>query len=360
MNVEHIEAINLLLDKENPRLRSTIADNSQIELLRTLYSEMAVDEVALSIAANGFFPEEPLLVIEHKPTLGKSPTTYTVIEGNRRLAAVRLLTDDKMRKEINANDLPKITIEAKKKLHRLPCIVYPSRKALWQFLGFRHINGVKPWDSYSKANYVAEVHEKYGVSLDEIARKIGDKHSTVTRLYRGLTVLRQAEEQGFSKEDRARRRFSFSHIYTALDQKEFKEHLGIDEKRDLKKDPVPSGKKKELRELMTWLYGSSKANQAPVILSQNPDLNKLREVISQPAAISALRKGISLDRSHEISIGDTRRFSDALYGALEDLKQANGLFTTGFRLKDDGQRDAIDQIVLLGKQLKKQADAKQS
>jgi len=356
MEIQEIALDKLRFDDQNPRLRSVNSDSSQLDLLRTLYSEMSVDEVALSIAENGFFPEEPLLVIEAKTKSGKAAGTYIVVEGNRRLAAVQLLVDDALRKKIEATDLPKINAVRKDRLQSLPCIVYDDRQVLWQFLGFRHINGVKPWDAYSKANYVADVHEKYDIPLPKIAQSIGDRHSTVTRLYRGLVVLRQAEQQGFNRDDRARNRFYFSHLYTALDQPEFQRFLKIDGEKSLRRSPVPASRSRELKELMTWLYGSKSQGREPVVRSQNPDLNKLRETISQPAALSALRKGTSLDRSHEISIGDERRFVDSVYGALEDLKQAIGLLATGFKKNNEGLSTAIDQVFDLANRLKTQAE----
>ncbi len=356
MNIELVPWDNLRLDAQNPRLKSVISEPTQLDLLKTLYTEMSVDEIALSIAENGYFEEEPLFVVKDK--LEKGRQTYVVIEGNRRLAAVEILCDDAIRKKIEATDLPEISAGAKKQLAKLPCVVYGGRRELWQFLGFRHINGVKPWDAYSKANYVAEVHEKYRVPLDEIAQRIGDRHATVTRLYRGLTVLRQAEKQGFSREDRVRNRFYFSHLYTALDQPEFQKHLGIHAEKSLRKDPVPTSKKRELKELMIWLYGSKSQDREPVVRSQNPDLNRLREILSEPRALAALRRGQSIERSYEISVGDERRFADAVYGALEDLKQANGLFSSGFNVRDEALREAIEELVEQSKRLKNQIKAK--
>ena len=95
----------LLLDIKNPRLASGAGGDTQEDLLRVLWTEMAVDEVAFSIAANGFFREEPLLVIpgdEVKGGKGK----FIVVEGNRRLAAVLLLCDAKLRDKLKATELP--------------------------------------------------------------------------------------------------------------------------------------------------------------------------------------------------------------------------------------------------------------
>src|SRR5689334_6643223 len=78
----------LLLDRNNPRLASGPDVSSQFEILKILWSEMAVDELVLSIAANGYFPEEPLFVIpehQYNNSAGDS-TKYVVVEGNRRLA----------------------------------------------------------------------------------------------------------------------------------------------------------------------------------------------------------------------------------------------------------------------------------
>ena len=45
------------------------------------------------------------------------------------------------------------------------------------------INGIKEWDSFSKAKYIADVHEKYDVDLIAIAQK----SVIVTRQSNGFT-----------------------------------------------------------------------------------------------------------------------------------------------------------------------------
>ncbi len=351
----------LLLDPENPRLASGTGGKSQRELLRILWNEMAVDEVALSIAANGFFQEEPLFVIPantHKN--GTQKEKYIVIEGNRRLAAVLLLRDDALRRELRATDLPQISAEAKARLAFLPVSIYNDRKELWEYYGFRHINGPKEWDAFSKAQYIAKVYEEYGVPLEEIARKIGDLHSTVIRLYRGNVLLRQAEEHaGFDKEDRVRYHFSFSHLYTAAAQPEFQKFLGIDAVKSLRPNPVPQTPKKleNLRDLMVWLYGSKVAGKEPVVRSQHPDLNTLREIINDPQAVAALRAGFPLERAYEIGIGDQRRFREALIRAKDNLQQAKGTVTTGFSGEEDLSL-LIDEILLIAQKIKEEMESK--
>lgn len=351
----------LLLDPENPRLASGVGGRSQKELLKILWNEMAVDEVALSIAANGFFQEEPLFVIPSESSInGTKNGKYIVVEGNRRLAAVLLLRDDALRGELRATDLPPISVEAKRRLNSLPVSIYKNRKILWEYYGFRHINGPKEWNAFSKAQYVAKVHEEYGVPLDEIARKIGDQHSTVIRLYRGNVLLRQAEEMaGFNKEDRVRYHFSFSHLYTAASQEEFQKFLGIDAVKSLRPNPVPKTKSKlgNLRDLMTWLYGSKKSGREPVVRSQYPDLNTLREIINEPKAVTALRAELPLERAYEIGIGDKRRFREALIKAKDNLQQAKGTVTTGYSGEEDLSMQ-IDEILLIAQKIKEEMENK--
>src|SRR5437867_1111067 len=100
-NTEEIPVDDLLLDPRNPRLTDfgLTTRASQEEILSVLWSKMAVDEVALSIAANGFYRHEPLYAAHESGKL-------YVVEGNRRLAAVKLLRDAKLRAKIKATTLP--------------------------------------------------------------------------------------------------------------------------------------------------------------------------------------------------------------------------------------------------------------
>src|SRR4051794_38148067 len=104
MQTQPIAIKNLKLDAENPRLKSVSVAGTPTpdELLKTLYSEMSVDEVALSIAENGFFSEEPLLIVKGVTPKKDEEQSYIVIEGNRRLGAVMLLVDDALRNKIEA------------------------------------------------------------------------------------------------------------------------------------------------------------------------------------------------------------------------------------------------------------------
>lgn len=357
--IVYIPVEQLLLDPQNARLAWRVEGNSQEDLVTILWTEMAVDEVAFSIAENGFFRSEPLFVIIDNPAEKiRERQRFTVVEGNRRLTSVLLLRDIELRQQVGATNLPDISVERRADLDKLPAIVYPDRKSLWTTVGFRHINGIKPWDSFSKAEYVAEVHENYSIPLDDIADSIGDRHSTVKRLYRGYKVFQQAEsQQVFNREDCARNRFYFSHLYTALDQAEFQQFLGIDPESSLKPNPVPATHLDQLEELMIWLYGKRSEHIEPKVRTQNPDLNTLRRVISKEESLSALRSGYTLERSYKIVVGDRKLFRDALTSAKVELQSAKATVTTGY----DGTADlieAMDDIVSLATSILREMNEK--
>jgi len=328
----------LRFDVRNPRL-SEDEDVSQEELLKRLWRDFAVDELALSIAANGFFPHEPLFAAEEEGEL-------VVVEGNRRLAAVRLLRHASMRAEVGATDLPRITKKRAGELETLPVVVCP-RVDVWQYIGFKHVNGPQAWRSHSKAQYIAWVHNELDVALADIARQIGDKHHTVRRLYRALMVLEQAEDAGvYEVDDRAKKQFAFSHLYTGLDYKGFEAFLGFKRETSYKPKPVPKRNLPQLALLLIWLYGSKSRDEEPLIRSQNPDLRRLDEVLQSRDGTAALKRGLGLSVSHDIGRGDDALFREALLASRQSLQEARGKLLSGYEGERDLKQVAEDILVL--------------
>lgn len=329
--IEWVATKDLQLDPENPRLVEHFGDEetSQEELLRILWQHMAVDELALSIAASGYFDYEPLFIV---PAGDK----WHVIEGNRRLAAVRLLTDREARERLRATDLPEVPPSLAESLTRLP-VIKTTRRDAWQYLGFKHVNGPAKWDSYAKAQYVAQVHREFKIPLEDIAAQIGDKHRTAQRFYRALMVIEQAERAGvFSRTNRYKSHFSFSHLYTGLDYEGISDFINLKEVSAESRQPVPRSKLKELGELLVWIYGDKSLDKPAIVESQNPHLRQLDEVLKDPAATDSLRAGLPLNVALEVSYGDEQLFISALHRAKDSLQKARGTLSTGY----NGERDS--------------------
>ena len=318
--IEMMPVSELAFDLQNPRLVEF--DVNQSDIVQTLWNVVDVRELVLSIAASGFFQHEPLIVAKER---GEN----VVIEGNRRLAAVKVLRDPSL-VDAPENSIPTLGLEAKRELERLP-VMFETRKGAWRYIGFKHVNGPAKWTSYAKSQYIARVHREYGVPLEDIASQIGDTHKTVQRLFRGMMVIEQAERMDvFDRDNRWRRHFSFSHLYAGLDYAGISAFIGLRPEGDEENEPVPEDNKEQLRELFLWLYGSKKEDIRPALRTQNPDLRRLDAVVANREAIAALRAGNELSVAFEISRPVSNVFEESLHSAKRDLEKARGLASTAY------------------------------
>ena len=78
----------LRLDSLNPRLLSGAEDDSDEAIIARLYRGAELSELLTSISTNGYLDIEPLVVMR-----APNSTEYIVLEGNRRLATLRLFRE---------------------------------------------------------------------------------------------------------------------------------------------------------------------------------------------------------------------------------------------------------------------------
>jgi len=330
--IEQLSVGELNFDRQNPRLvgygiRPATPDE---EVIKTLWQEMAVDEVAMSIVASGYWQQEPLIVT-------KEAGKWVVIEGNRRLAAVRALTEPKLAQLVGTLLGNELKSEVKATLIELP-VIKSTREDSWRYLGFRHVNGPARWSSYAKAEYIRFVHEKYKIPLEEIASQIGDRHRTVRRLYRALMVLGQASRaKVYSLDDRTKKNLPFSHLYTALDYEGFQEFLKLKSEEDETDAPIPKGKLPQLGQVLVWLFGNKKDGKPAVVEKQNPDVRRLDKVLRSEEASRALERGSSLYDAFVLADPAKDRLRAHLLDAKSKLQAALGVVSEGF----DGEEDIV-------------------
>src|SRR5947208_2031454 len=139
----------LLLDPLNPRLPEEYRDASQAELLKVLARDYNLIELGQSLADNGFFPQESFVVIP-----ADAGGKFIVVEGNRRLAAIRLLLNPGVANALKLYEWVEIAKGMKYQLHEVPVVVFETRDQLVPFLGFRHISGILKWEPIAKARFI--------------------------------------------------------------------------------------------------------------------------------------------------------------------------------------------------------------
>ena len=326
-----IDVDQLSFDVRNPRLAefSESPIHNEMDIIKILWDTEDVQELVMSITSSGFFRHEPLIVVEESDK-------FVVIEGNRRLAAVKVIREHEVAQLVRAN-VPPVAPGLLESLNRLPCLV-DTREGTWQFLGFKHVNGPAKWGSYAKARYIAWIYQTFNEPLLRIAQQIGDNHNTVQRLFRGLKVIEQAENWDvYHRQDRWNRHFSFSHLYTGLSYPGISSFIGVVSAEAEDPNPVPEEKKEELGDLCVWLYGSKRKDARPIIRSQNPHLRQLDAVLGNRSAIANLRNTRDLQASFTASRPATNRFEESLVAAMENLREARAMLSDGY----DGSGDLL-------------------
>ena len=315
----------LELDRSNPRLVFGDETADDVGIIAQLYRSEDLGELLESIASNGYLDIEPLVVMgENKP--------FTVLEGNRRLAAIRLLATPALAKpildrtgvRINIPDFPE---RFRPTISEVSVYRVATRAGARSFIGFKHINGAAKWQSYAKARFAADWYRDEGTPLEEIAAQIGDKHDTIKRMVNGIYVLEQAHEANiFHLTDRVAPRFNFSHLYSALSRTPYMQFLGLASNWsnfDPKPNPIPETNLDKLGEVLKWLYGSKQDDLKPVVRSQNPDIRRLGEVINDPEALIVLRASKSLDEAHSSTTPAHQRFYESLIRARAEVRDAS-------------------------------------
>ncbi|MCE2501102.1 MAG: hypothetical protein J4G13_09585 [Dehalococcoidia bacterium] len=315
----------LELDPDNPRLPRDHdwASESENRLLQEFFQRYNLIDLARSIADKGFTPRraEALLAIDHPSKTNR----YLIVEGNRRLAVLKLLTNPRARAVVGATsgEWSQLAEEASVwDLNDVPVVVYPDKSALEDYLGFRHITGPRPWRPEAKARYIARLLGN-DRTIDDVVRRIGSNHRTVRRFAEAHAIFTQATEEGIPM-DQAE--LGFGVFYNALDQDGVREFLGLGrqiEIRALPVDPVPVSRLTELAELVGLLFGDPSKGTDRVI-TDSRQLRKLGQVLASGPARANLLRNRDLERAWRISGGGRDELIATLREIRIQLAEVNG------------------------------------
>src|SRR5215813_6587885 len=178
----------LLLDPNNYRFQDT--DNfvyasperfHEESVQRKAYERIRQDEgiqsLKNSIMRNGYVPVERIVV---RPYIHSTAQKYLVIEGNRRLAAVKWILEDNdagvlvEQSVLNSiKDLPVIIAEKD-----LPNEIFRA-----SLMGIRHVSGTKEWGGYQRSKLIANMRDELKLEEAEIADRLGLQVQEINRRY---------------------------------------------------------------------------------------------------------------------------------------------------------------------------------
>jgi hypothetical protein len=277
--------------------------------------EMGYDiiTVAESIARNGFFANEPLIVIKG-PVEGK----YTVIEGNRRFTSILALTNNEIRSKLYQQErLTELAASSVfKRSDLVPVTLVDNRELIAPILGFRHISGIMEWQPLAQAIFVAKLIDEDGYSFETAAEVVGKSKSDIAGMYRNQAIAKQAADVGMNTSGLEN---SFSSLTVAMSSPGIRAFiaapLGNAVTPGMK--PIPEDHYAPLKELLSFLFGDE--IKEPVIRDTR-EINRLGKVIQNPTGLEMLRETWSLAEA-ESAIKD--QGMDPYTRLLNRLRTAN-------------------------------------
>lgn len=274
------------LDPENPRLPEEYHNQPASTLLKYFYDNMVLEELAQSFIDNGFFVHEPLIVVP------KARRRYTVVEGNRRLAALMILF-----RRPEAEDLT-FDIDASPedlaRLRRVPCYVVQRREEVYRFLGFRHIGGIKKWGAEAKARYLIRevedaVHSESSSPFRDVGKRVGSNAQGVRSSVTAFLILRHARDE-YSINVRSLQNERFSVWQRALNAPNIRAEIGFGEPREYSEivAALPGLNEKGLRRVLAELTPDPTTRKA--VVEDSRDLTDYGRILANKRAATVLAR----------------------------------------------------------------------
>jgi hypothetical protein len=179
---EEPNVTNLLLDPNNPRIPDSGKELSQRDLIADLLENDKVYELARSIVTNGYYPVESLIVVIEK---GKK----YVVEGNRRLAALKLLLSPEGAPEKWERRMRSLSNQIEpNSIRKVKVIRAPSRDAAAPVIMSKHTRTqVESWTPIMQAKFYHNLVQQ-GLNVADIAQQYKIAPSEITSALRRYTM----------------------------------------------------------------------------------------------------------------------------------------------------------------------------
>lgn len=351
-DIKYVDYTRLFLDKQNPRLPEGVSRDEK-SMLTHIALTTSIEDLMGAIVENGFFPGEPLITIQEGDK-------YIVVEGNRRLTAIKLIHDPWII-ERPSSKIIRLSEGANNKgdFLEIPVIVRESREEVLPYLGFRHITGVKQWEPLAKARYMEQLFHNTDSNLSpsdrylDVARTIGSRKDHIERNLDALAAYRVIEKNkfydinGLDEES-----IKFAVLSTALADERIGLFAGISTKDDngfiFSNDVIENQSlldNQNLKDLTLWLFNKDKDGRTRVGESRN--LRLLSAVVDNQKALQMFRNGSELKSAYQHTQGVQEDFIQMLYQAESLIMDAAGMVANV-----DYDQEGLDTARRIGKNIK--------
>ncbi len=330
-----IAVSDLQFDWENPRLPERVDGANPDDVTDFFLLECNLVELMMSIAEQGYFHGEPLLAV---PSL--NGTGYTVVEGNRRLASLKILSGEIQPRSMERM-VSKIIEEAKERPTSAPCLVFGHRDEVLTYLGYRHITGIKEWDALAKARYLFQLRKRIGGSDHatahrKLAKEIGSKSNAVAKILTGFSILNFAKDEGILRElSLEENEVPFSLLTTAIGWSSIANFIGLNDAGDVELTEI---NREKVSELFQWAFYKIDGRNTRVGDSRN--FKVLARIVEYPSALEALRNGASLEEADILAEGPVQAIRINIQKAISAVDHAQLSISLADGLNEGDAADA--------------------
>lgn len=161
-------------------------ESVQTRTYRRLIESEKLSDLKRSIMRNGFIPVERIVVRPYE----MNTDLYVVVEGNRRVAAIKSILDD----HGAGIDVPEHVLSS---LQELPILVAEEDGEDQAFraslMGIRHVSGIKEWGGYQRASLIVQMHDELDLDPQDVAERLALSTHEVNRRYRAFKALQQLQ-----------------------------------------------------------------------------------------------------------------------------------------------------------------------
>jgi predicted CopG family antitoxin len=300
--------------KRKPKNRYA-SEKVQTSTLRLLSQDKRyqLSELKKSILTNGYVPMERIIVIPYDPKPGK----FLVVEGNRRVAALKSLLQD------DEEGVIELSEEEKASFKEIPCAILkvPANdraRAERIIMGIRHIAGPREWGAYQQAQLVKELHDQENQDFAAIGEHLGISTVEVARRYRAMTALKGMEDDELYSEKSEPEFYRLFHELVSLP--DVRVRFGWDSESNQFTDQE---KAREFFELVA--PQTKEALEAK--LKAYSDVRKLKLIVGNPVA-------------EEVLLDPTKTFAEALAEATQNrpkIKEEKASFS-------DFLKEALERV----------------
>lgn len=220
-----MSVMGLALDPRNPRIPSGDQDLDERSLIDELVRHEKVYELAKDISENGFFPVEALVAFA-------DGSKNVVLEGNRRLAALKLLLNPDLAPLETAKKFKTLAaLSSTDSLKKVRVVFAPSREAAAPLIMQKHTKEqIERWSPLMQARYFRSLMAG-GLSVEDLSKRYKLNKGEVTGFLR-LDAMYEAScalplPEPVKKVVHDPREFSASVLQRLIDSPKGREFLGV-------------------------------------------------------------------------------------------------------------------------------------